>query len=346
MRRRTIGAVALITVAIAASILAIRANRKEKPRGLSERRTVRVGHLVALDMAPHFVAKEAGYFEEENLEVKFQFFVDVYKNNEALATGKIDFSINPFTLPYFALQKGVPVRVISSAGGWGVIQIVIHSDFGVSNMKQLAQHVRSHPNEKIKVGSFRGDTLDLILYDAFREEGLTYDQFEMVWFKDLLKMVKAFREKRVDILSHIKPYTTDLIQHHGAVFLADNASVWNPRTPNCVLSVLDSLLTNEPDVVRAYLRAIRKAAQLINTKPEEAVALLQKSDYPHYYQVGYDVVLKALKSQPAPLSFTPNITAVNSVMFEMVELKYIDKYVPGRKIFRLSMIKKLEGQQP
>ncbi|HWN71167.1 MAG TPA: ABC transporter substrate-binding protein [Haliangium sp.] len=307
-------------------------------------RKVTVGHLVSLDHAPLFVAKEAGYFEEQGLDVELRFFVDIFANNDALAAGEIDFSSNPFTMPYLALQKGVPIRTISSSGGWGVMQVVIQGEYGVSTMRELAAHVRRHPDEKIKVGSFKSDTLDLILLNAFQAEGLTYDDFEMVWYRDLLEMWEAFKRKEVGILSHIKPYTTDLVVNHGARFLTDNATVWNMQTPNCVISVLEPLLENEPEVVQGFLRALIQAAGLINEKPEEAVALLARSDYPHYFQVEDDVVVEALRRQPASITFTPNITAVNAVMFEMVGLSYIEDYIPGRKLFRLDVIKQLESK--
>ena len=82
---------------------------------------VKAGHLVALDMAPLFVGKESGCFEKAGLDVETIFFANPGDNNAALAGGSIDFSTNPFTLPFFAANSGVPIRVISGAGGWGII---------------------------------------------------------------------------------------------------------------------------------------------------------------------------------------------------------------------------------
>ena len=42
---------------------------------------IKVGHLVALDMAPLFVAKEKGYFKEEGLDVETVFFSNPGDNN-------------------------------------------------------------------------------------------------------------------------------------------------------------------------------------------------------------------------------------------------------------------------
>lgn len=305
-------------------------------------RKLRVAHLVALDMAPHFVAKEAGYFEEVGLDVELAFF-GVHENNAALAARQVDMSITPFTLPYLALNEGVPMRAVAGAGGWGIVQVVIQGDYNVHSLEELAAYVRSHPDEKIKVGALKGDNIDLIVTDAVRQVGLTRQDFEMVLVKHILDLVELFKKKEIGILSHIKPYTTDLIVNHGAQLLTDDAAVWNINTPNCVIAVLDDLLTHEPHVVEAYLKAVRKAASLLNTAPEKAIGYLKNATYPHYFKVGYDVVLEALQSQPTPITFTPSIDAVNAVMFEMVQEHYIDAYIPARKVFRLGLIRQLES---
>jgi hypothetical protein len=50
------------------------------------------------------------------LDVETIFFANPGGNNAALAGGSIDFSTNPFTLPFFDANSGVPIRVISGAG--------------------------------------------------------------------------------------------------------------------------------------------------------------------------------------------------------------------------------------
>lgn len=51
---------------------------------------VKAGHLVAIDMAPLFVAKESGCFNKQGLDVETLFFANPGDNNAALAGGAID----------------------------------------------------------------------------------------------------------------------------------------------------------------------------------------------------------------------------------------------------------------
>ncbi|NER81204.1 MAG: ABC transporter substrate-binding protein, partial [Leptolyngbya sp. SIO1D8] len=300
---------------------------------------VKAGHLVALDMAPLFVGVESGCFADYGLDVETVFFTNPGDNNAALAGGQIDFSTNPFTLPFFAANSGVPIKTVSAAGGWGVMQVIINNEYGVGSVPDLVGFVSENPDTKLKIAALRGDTLELILVDAFEEAGVSPDAFEMVYFDDLLAMVDAFRVGEVDILSHIKPYTTQFVTSGEATVLTDNAEVWSPTTPNTVVSVLDKTLSDRPEVVEAYIQGLQCAAEIINTEPEQAIELLSGGNY---YRVEDEVLLTAFETQPSPITFTPDLEAVQTVVDKMVELKYIESDVPAKDIFDTTIVKGLE----
>jgi len=321
-------------VALIAFLLAFAA-----PHDAAAKTKIKVGHLVALDMAPLFVAKEAGLFDKYGLDVETVFFANPGDNNAALAGGAIDLSINPFTLPFFAANSKVPIRVLAAAGGWGVMQVVADGALGIHSFADMASYIKKNPKKKLKIGTLQGDTLELILTRSFAQAGISVDDVDMVYFNDLLAMVDAFRVGEVNVLSHIKPYTTDLVLKKGAVVLTDNATVWSLTTPNCVLSTLDKTLKERPEMIRSYLKAVTEAAALINSNPQQAVALLQKGTY---YRVGPDVLLKAFQSAPAPISFVPDVEAVQSVVTDLTNLGYIKGSISAKDIFRTDMIEQLE----
>jgi len=281
---------------------------------------VRVGHLVALDMAPLFAAKEAGFFEDEGLDVETIFFANPGDNNGALASGDIQFSINPFTLPFLGDNSGVPMKIISSAGGLSIIQVVMQGTYGVASMAELSKYVKNTNAPKLKVGALRGDTLDMILYKSFNDNNMNYDNFEMIWFNDLLAMVEAFKSKQIDILSHIKPYTTDLEINYDAKVLTDNSKVWGLGTPNCTVAVLDGYMTKHPKEVEAYLRALYKGFQFIVNEPKKASELLTKGKY---YNVSEEVLFFAFKNQPQEVILLPNKEGMMIAINDMIKQGYI-----------------------
>ena len=280
---------------------------------------ITVGHLVATDMAPLFIAKEAGYFKDEGLDVDTVFFSNPGDNNAALAGGSVQLTINPFTLAYLGQNSGVPMRIVANAGGNGIMQVVMQGKYDVSSVSELAAWVKAHPNQKLKVGTLRGDTLDMILYRSFKEAGLSYDSFEMVWFNDLLAMVQSFKTSDIDILSHIQPYTNDLQANYGAKFLTDNAMVWGVGTPNTTIIALDSFAKQYPETVKRYLRASQRALDLIKTSPDQAVKILAGKNY---YKTPDAVLLASFKTQ-GQATLYPNAEGMNLAIADMVAQGYI-----------------------
>jgi len=299
---------------------------------------VKAGHLVAIDMAPLFVAKESGCFKQQGLDVETVFFANPGDNNAALAGGAIDFSTNPFTLPFFAANSGVPIRVVAAAGGWGVMEVVSQGKLGFKAMDNLKAYVKAG-KPKLKIATLQGDTLELILKREFTRLGISDKDVELVYFNDLLAMVEAFRSGQMDLLSHIKPYTTDMVVSKGAAVLTTNAKTYSMTTPNTVVSVLDKTLKERPQVVEAYLKGLICAAAIINKQPEKATDYLVKGNY---YRVPPKVLLASLKAAPAPVSFTPDVVAIQTVVDELTKLGYVKGTTSANDIFRLDMIKSLE----
>jgi len=299
---------------------------------------VTAGHLIALDMAPLFVGVESGCFKQQGLEVETRFFANPGDNNAALAGGAIDFSTNPFTLPFFAANSGVPIKVISAAGGWGVMEVIADGKLGLDSIGALAEYVKDG-KPKLTAAVLQGDTLELILVTELAKQGMPPDAIEFVYFNDLLSMVEAFRSGNVDILSHIKPYTSEMVASLGATVLTNNARTWSNHTPNTVVSVLDKTLTERPEVVTGYLKGLICAAEIINTEPDKAIDLLEQGNY---FRVSREVMKDAFASAPEPISFTPDVEAVQQVVDALVKMQYVRPGVSAESIFEIDLIKSLE----
>ncbi len=299
---------------------------------------VTVGHLVALDMAPLFVGVESGCFEKEGLSLETRFFANPGDNNAALAGGSLDFNINPFTLPFFAANSGVPIRVVSAAGGWGVMEVVAQGEMDISSLEDLKEYLAKGV-KKPKVAVLQGDTLELIMVTELERVGLTTDAVEFIYFDDLLAMVEAFRSGAVDILSHIKPYTSGMVKNKGASVITTNATAWAEKAPNTVVSALQSTLEDKPEMVESYLKGMLCAADIINNDVDKALELLQGGNY---YRVSDEVLKEAFVSAPAPISFTPDIESVQYVVDELSSMGYISGDTKATDIFRTDMIESLE----
>ncbi len=293
--------------------------KSEKKEGFYQGK-IKVGHLVALDMAPLFIAKESGYFKDEGLDVETVFFSNPGDNNTALSGGSIQFSINPFTLPYFADNSGVKMRIISNAGGLSILEVIVQGDLNIENIQQLVDWIKSHPGKKLKIAVLKGDTLEMIIQKMLADNNLSYKDVEMVWFNDLLAMVQSFQTRQVDILSHIKPYTTNMIVNYGARSLCTNTDIWGEGTPNCTQNVMEDFMIKYPGTCKAYLKAIQKGWQLMIDDPQKSTHLLVRGNY---YKVDSTVLLHAIQSSPSKVMLTPNMNGMRMAINALAKNGYI-----------------------
>lgn len=300
---------------------------------------IKVGHMDALDMAPLFVAKENGYFREEGLDIEMVFFGNPRDNTEALSKGRIQFSTNPFTFPYLEANSGEPVQIISAAGGLGVIEVIIQGEYDIQSVEELVQWVKAHPDKKLRISGLKGGLLEMVIRKILKDNALSYDDVEMVWFNERLSMVQSFQLNEVDILSHVKPYTTDMIVNQGAKSLANNSDVWGKGTPNCTVTIMEGFGKQYPGTVMAYLKALRRGFQFIVDHPEEAAELLDKG---HYYRVDLDVLKYAFSQQPAEVILEPNAQGMKLAIEAMVELGYIGQ--PPKQIINLSFLQEVQKE--
>lgn len=282
---------------------------------------VKAGHLVALDMAPLFIAKEMNYFKEEGIDLETVFFTNPWDNNAALAGSNIHFSTNPFTLPYFGEESWVPMRIISSAWGAAIIEVVAQWSLGIKNREDLKNFKQKNPNTKLKIGLLQWDTLDMIVYRMLKQDGMSYDDFEIIWFNDLLAMVQSFQTKQIDILSHIKPYTTNLEVNYGAQVLTNSDIIWGEGTPNTTVAVLNDFADTYPETVKAYLRGIDRGLTYMKESPEAAADLLDKYNY---YKLEKTVLLKAIMTQQNA-TLIPNKDGMMLAISDMTQQGYINE---------------------
>jgi ABC-type nitrate/sulfonate/bicarbonate transport system substrate-binding protein len=300
---------------------------------------VKAGHMVALDMAPLFVAKESGCFAKYGLDVQLVFFPNPGDQNAALAGGSLDFSTIPFTLAYLAQNNGVPIRVVSAAGGWGVEEVIAQKSTGLKSISDIKAYIASG-KPPLRIAVLQGDTLEMIVRSAFVKDGIDPTKVKFVYFNDLLAMVDAFKDGDVDILSHIKPYTTNMVVNDGATVLTTSSGTWSEYTPNTVVGVLQKTLAGRPEVVKDYLEGLVCGANIINQTPQKAVDLLSKGSY---YRVPPAVLLQAFTSAPAPISFIPDTTSIQVVVDEMAKMGYINAQPDAQSIFSLDIIKTIQA---
>ncbi len=203
---------------------------------------INVGHLVGICMSPLFFADAMGYFKDEKLNVQLKFMPNPGDALAALTSGQMNMVHVPFTNFLAAANNGAPVRIIAGSGAGGIF-LVSQGTTGIKSMDDLVKA----KGKGLKIGAMRVNTFELMLYRALTNAGLSYSDFQMVWFNDTLSMAAAFEAKAVDLVTHVEPFSTKLVDQLGGIAVTSNLAVWGPDGPDCVTGARADFIQKYPD---------------------------------------------------------------------------------------------------
>ncbi len=230
-----------------------------KEPGQSEKVSLKVG-MVGKDIktACVIMAKELGYFEEENLDVTFETVNSLPDGLTAVSMDKIDI------LPYGVIpscsyiSQGTDVVIIGgtiSEGSEGISA----TDETYTQLSQL---------EGKRIGCFRMETGHMVLKGLLREAGV---EAEFVYLDSQQSIVEAVKKGEVDLGMVNSGY--GYVAEQGGAYVAFQVGDFESDFPCCrqtasrtaVDEKRDGLVRFEKAVLRAYVTYLNDRETTINT---------------------------------------------------------------------------------
>ena len=134
-------------------------------------------------------------------------------------------------------------------------------------------------------------------------------------------MASAFEAKALDVVTHVEPFATRLVDQLGGVALASSLDVWGPHGPDCVTNTSARFLERHPEALRRYLKAILRADAAIKADMPKAVDAL---DAGKYYRVDKATLAAALPRQKPQVDITQGgDKGMEIAINDMVTLGYL-----------------------
>jgi NitT/TauT family transport system substrate-binding protein len=277
---------------------------------------INVGHLVGICMSPLFFAHAQNYFKDEGLNVQLKFMPNPGDAITALVSNAMDIIHNPFTNAFVAAGQGAPLRIIAGSGAGGLF-IIAQKETGIRSMADLA----ARKGKGLKIGAVRFNTFEMMLYRHLVQNNLAYSDYDIVWFNDTLSLAAAFEAKAIEVVTHVEPFATRLIDQLGGANLASSLDVWGPHGPDCVTKTSVRFLEKHPAAVRRYLKVLLRADAAIKADMPKAVEIL---DAGKYYRVDKATLTAALPRQMPQVDITQGgVKGMEIALADMVKLGYV-----------------------
>jgi NitT/TauT family transport system substrate-binding protein len=225
---------------------------------------IAMGYIPNVQFAPYYIADENGYFEAEGLEVSFDygFATDIMS---LVGSGQVEFGISDGDQVIIARDRGIPVRVVYTMYVKYPVAVVSFKEKNLSDVRSLAGARVGAP---VPYGSnYFG--LQVLLHSA----GMTIDDIDLKFIG--YTQVESLISDRVDAAVVFINNEPVVLKNMGkSLNVIDTYSI-TPMASAAIITA-DSLIQEDPDLVRRFVRAVTEAGYYILENKDEVLPKLQK----------------------------------------------------------------------
>ncbi len=273
----------------------------------------RVGYIMEPPHGLHYIAKEKGYFKDENLDVELFQFSNVAEGLTALKTGKLDIG---------TFGSAGPLSYISNGSDFTIFGGIMIDGQALFARPENAESLKTLENFKgKKIGLVRLSTGDVILRGALAKSNVDWRKGDitLVELSNVGAVVQAVQKGEVDVGLAFTPHFSIAEKKAGLKVVAKIADFY-PHYSCCRLTANTPDLRKRPEAYKRYLIALIRAYKFYQENPDETVKLI--SDW---LKIDEDIIRKDTYTQKVfDINPDPYKKATLDFWRIMVEVGYIE----------------------
>ena len=215
--------------------------------------TVKIGYLPSDHDAALFVADAQGQYKDKGIQTELVQFNNGGDLMTAMASGEVDVGYVGIAPVLSSVEKGVPVKVISSAQTEGS-GIVVTADSGINSAADLKGKSIATPGE--------ASIQHVLLSYYLKQNGLSVDDLNVSAMK-VPSMNDALKTKQIDGIITFQPYVSIAENDTNNKVLADSEEIL-PDHPCCVVVASDDFIKNNENTTKEIVAIHENATNFIN----------------------------------------------------------------------------------
>ena len=215
--------------------------------------TVKIGYLPSDHDAALFVADAQGQYKDKGIQTELVQFNNGGDLMTAMASGEVDVGYVGIAPVLSSVEKGVPVKVISSAQTEGS-GIIVTADSGINSAADLKGKSIATPGE--------ASIQHVLLSYYLKQNGLSIDDLNVSAMK-VPSMNDALKTKQIDGIITFQPYVSIAENDTNNKVLADSEEIL-PDHPCCVVVASDDFIKNNENTTKEIIAIHENATNFIN----------------------------------------------------------------------------------
>lgn len=296
---------------------------------VGESRSLTVARCVGYCNLSLFVAAKKTVQSHSDLTIRLRYIANPGDHASALLSPNgPNASVTPFTNVLAAFGNGKPLRIIAGSGMNGLALISAPSIKSVGELRGK------------KIGTFRGDTLELLAYDAVKQAGISQD-VQFVYFVDALEALAALRNGQISALTHVEPFVSQMASEAGSNILLRGEDVWQAEHPDCVLvSTVNNIKTRREDLKQLIAEMLIAQRRIETDLPAVAEEFARP-----FYRMSPADLQKAARSQFPQVDIRDKKLFILQKGVILTNLGYM-KAMPTEGVFDFSLLEEVVTDRP
>lgn len=231
-----------------------------------------VGVRDAQISSQQIIADKLGYFEDEGLNITNQLIESGPDIGPMVAGGSAPISLQTNFMDIILTSNGVDVKIVAPLAQIAGTQAVVgNKDLKLSSAKDL---------EGKTIGIPSGADVMIAIENMGKELGVDVSTMEFVNLAPS-DAISAMENGDVDAMAAWEPFITKAISGGGSFLfsgtkseLPDHQADVDWMSVHTTLQVTDDFLEDNPNTIKAVIRALNKATEYINDNRDEAIEIL------------------------------------------------------------------------
>ncbi|HMM28222.1 MAG TPA: ABC transporter substrate-binding protein [Aggregatilineaceae bacterium] len=232
------------------------------PGAAAQDEPLRMGLLPILDVLPFYVAQEAGYFEEEGVELELIPVSSALERDQMLLVGEIDGMLNDLISTGIFNQDETRVVIVALA----------RKAYDEAPQFRILAAPRSNitiPSDLVgkEIAISENSVIHYIAQRMLEQAGISAS--EVTWRPEpnIPVRYQLLMEGQLPVVVLPDPLAQAAIEG-GAILIEDDSALVDTGFSQSVLSFRREIVEEQPEKVEAFLRAWMRAAEDINADPE------------------------------------------------------------------------------
>lgn len=228
--------------------------------------SLRVAALPILDGLPLYAAEQEGLFTQENLKVEIVPVGSAPERDQLIAAGQADAMINEMVSAIFFNKDGVKVQVVryarAASSGAPLFSVLAGKDSGVARPADLKGQ---------SIGISEGTVIAYLTDRMLAAEGLAPADLQLVSVPKLDARLALLNSGEIKAAVLPEPMASLAVQQ-GAVKVLDDTKY--PDFSFSTYTFRKEFIDQNPEAVKAFLRALEEAVKRINADPAKYAQLM------------------------------------------------------------------------